>query len=110
LTTSSVPDFFSPSMNIGCELDFGRTGVPDAAYCQTFTPPQSVTMSTDGTYKTCTGDNCVGNPGMDTPTLAYGQASQVGPFLCLSSPAGVTCTVSGRGFEIARSGITPVGG
>ena len=107
---SSVADFFSPSMNIGCELDYGRSGVPDAAYCQTFLPPQSVTMSTDGSYKTCTGNDCVGNPGINTPTLAYGQATQVGPFLCVSAPGGVTCTVSGRGFEIARSGITPVGG
>ena len=107
---SSVADFFSPSMNIGCELDYGRAGVPDAAYCQTFLPPQSVTMSTDGSYKTCTGNDCVGNPGINTPTLAYGQATQVGPFLCVSAPTGVTCTVSGRGFEIARSGITPVGG
>jgi hypothetical protein len=108
--TSSVPDFFSPSMNIGCELDYGRTGVPDQAYCQTFTPPQSVTMATDGSFTPCTGDTCVGNPGIDTPTLAYGQASAVGPFLCVSAFSGVTCTVSGRGFQISRSGITPVGG
>jgi hypothetical protein len=108
--TSSVPDFFSPSMNIGCELDYGRTGVPDQAYCQTFVPPQSVTMTMAGTFTPCTGDDCVGNPGENTPTLPYGQASAVGPFLCVSATSGVTCTVSGQGFQISTSGITPVGG
>jgi hypothetical protein len=107
--TIAVPDFLSPSGNIGCELDYGRTGVNDGVYCQSFSPPQSVAMATDGSFTPCTGSNCIGNPGENTPTLAYGQATTVGPFTCESTTSGITCTVSGRGFQISSSGITAVG-
>ncbi len=92
-------------------MDYGRgQGVPDQTYCQTDSPPQVVRMSTDGSFKTCTGDTCLGNPGQGTPTLAYGQTAGVGPFNCRSETSGVTCTVtSGRGFVISTAGITPVG-
>jgi hypothetical protein len=103
-------EFLSPTANISCQLTYGAQGQTDAAYCQTITPPRSVTMSSNGSYKTCTGVKCIGNPGTDTPTLAYGQATGIGPFLCLSASSGVTCTVSGRGFKIATAGITAAGG
>jgi hypothetical protein len=106
--TATGGEFLSPSANISCQLTYKAPGQTDAAYCQTMTPPRSVTMATDGSYKTCTGVKCIGNPGTDTPTLAYGQATGIGPFLCLSASSGVTCTVSGQGFKIAISGITPV--
>ncbi|WP_068184572.1 hypothetical protein [Mycobacterium sp. UM_CSW] len=103
--------FLSPSRNIGCELDYQRgRDIPDEAYCQTTSPPQSVHMSTDGTYKSCTGESCLGNAGEGTPTLPYGQTAGLGPFSCRSEPSGITCTLtSGRGFSISNAGITPVG-
>jgi hypothetical protein len=109
--TTTWCNFLAPSRNLGCEMDYGRgQGMPDQTYCQTDSPPQSVRMSTDGSFKTCTGQTCLGNPGQGTPTLAYGQTAGVGPFNCRSESSGVTCTVtSGRGFTISTAGITPVG-
>jgi hypothetical protein len=78
------------------------------AYCQTVTPPRSVKMDVAGKYTTCSGQQCLGNPGTGTPTLAYGTATGVGPFRCVSAAAGVTCTADGRGFLISAAGITPV--
>ena len=103
--------FLSPSRNIGCEMDYQHgSGIPDHTYCQSTAPPQSVQMSTDGTFKSCTGDSCLGNSGQGTPTLAYGQNVSLGPFNCRSEASGVTCKVtSGRGFTISNSGITPAG-
>jgi hypothetical protein len=65
-------------------------------------------MGVTGSYTTCTGEQCLANAGMDTPTLAYGTATGVGPFVCESATMGVTCTANGRGFLISASGITPV--
>jgi hypothetical protein len=109
--TATWCNFLTPSRNLGCEMDYGRgQGMPDQTYCQTDSPPQTVRMSTDGSFKTCTGDTCLGNSGQGTPTLAYGQTAGVGPFNCRSESSGVTCTVtSGRGFTISNAGITPVG-
>jgi hypothetical protein len=107
MQTAQGGEFVSPSGNISCEVDYNRDGVT-AAYCETGTPPQSVTMGVTGSYTTCTGVLCLSNPGMDTPTLAYGAVTGVGPFVCESATTGVTCTADGRGFQISRSGITPV--
>ncbi len=103
-------EFLTPSGNISCEVDYHRAGVPDAAYCETLTPSRSVTLSVTGTYTTCTGQQCQSNAGEGTPTLAYGTATGVGPFLCQSATTGVTCTTGGKGFIISASGgITSVG-
>lgn len=64
-------------------------------------------MDASGTYKICTGEQCLGDAGISTPTLAYGTATGVGPFRCVSATTGSTCTASGQGFRITRSGITP---
>jgi hypothetical protein len=103
--------FLSPSRNIGCEMNYQRgSGISDGTYCQSTAPPQSVHLSTDGTFKSCTGDSCLGNAGQGTPTLAYGQTVWLGPFSCGSEASGVTCKItSGRGFTISNSGIAPVG-
>ena len=103
--------FLSPSRNIGCEVDYGRgNGISDHAYCQTDSPPQNVSMSTDGSFKTCTGVNCLGNSGQGTPTLAYGQTAGVGPFKCWSEASGITCKVtSGRGLTISNAVSHPSG-
>ena len=102
--------FLSPSRNISCEIDYQRSGIPDETYCQSNSPPQSVHMSTDGAFKSCAGDSCLGNPGQGTPTLSYGQTAWLGPFSCLSEASGMTCKVtSGRGFTISNTGIARVG-
>ncbi len=107
MQTPQGGEFASPSGNITCEVDYQRAGLTEV-YCQTGTPPRSATMSTTGTYTTCTGEQCLGNAGEGTPTLAYGKATGVGPFRCESATTGVTCTASGKGFRISTSGIVAV--
>ncbi len=102
MQTATGGEFLSPSGNISCEVH------PTEVYCQTGAPSRSVTMGVNGKYVTCTGVMCLGNPGEDTPTLAYGTETGVGPFLCESAVTGVTCTTGGRGFRISASGITSV--
>ncbi|WP_231993975.1 hypothetical protein [Mycobacterium sp. 852002-50816_SCH5313054-b] len=107
--TQTWCSFLSPSGNIGCEMDYQRNGIPDETYCQSTSPPQSVRLSTDGTFKSCTGESCLGNAGEGTPTLPYGQTAWMGPFSCRSEESGITCKVtSGRGFTISDAGITPI--
>ena len=105
--TADSNTFLSPSRNISCEIEVRQNyNMPDVTYCQSNSPPQSVHLSADGTVTPCTGEGCVGNPGIGTPTLAYGQSASLGPFTCVSQTDGVTCTVaSGRGFTISNSGI-----
>jgi hypothetical protein len=107
MQTADGGEFLSPSDNISCEVDYHRAGLTEA-YCQTVAPARSVTMDATGHYTTCTGQQCLGNPGEGTPTLAYGTATGVGPFRCESATAGVTCVADGRGFQISSSGITAV--
>src|ERR1700744_5585210 len=66
MQTSTGGEFVSPSNNISCQV--GLTSV----FCLTGTPAQSVTLGVSGSYTTCTGDQCLANPGDGTPTLAYG--------------------------------------
>lgn len=106
-TPSTANCFFkAPSGYTSCELDYN-----DQAYCQTFKPPQSVSMGTDGVLKICNeSDGCIGNPPTPERSLDYGQTATRGQFTCLSAPSGVACTArSGKGFSIAAAGITPVG-
>lgn len=110
MQTPTGGEFLSPSGNVSCEVDFHRAGVTGVG-CQTLTPPQSVRLTANGTVVTrCSGQQCLGNPGLFTPTLAYGQATGVGPYRCLSKITGVVCTANSKGFEIAKSGITLVSG
>ena len=102
-------EFYSPSHNISCEIDYQRAGIT-IVYCQTLTPPRSVTMGPSGSYGTCTGQQCLANPGLNTPTLAYGTVTGVGPYRCASATTGITCTAGGRGFTISRSGVTAASG
>jgi hypothetical protein len=107
LQTPTGGEILSPSGNISCEIDYGHAGLHQV-YCQTVLPPRSVTMSVSGRLTKCVGRNCLGNPAVDTPTLAYGRSTGTGPFRCLSAKRGITCTVAGRGFRISSSGITTV--
>jgi hypothetical protein len=107
MQTAAGGEFLSPTGNISCEVDYQRAGLTQA-YCQTATPARSVTMTATGSYTTCTGQQCLGNSGTGTPTLAYGTATGAGPFRCESATTGVTCTVNGKGFQISTAGVTPV--
>lgn len=107
MQTSSGGEFRSPSGNISCEINYERSGTTNA-YCQTGSPARSVTMNSTGSYKTCTGEQCLGDAGEGTPTLAYGKATGVGPFRCESATTGITCTANGKGFSISDAGITSV--
>jgi len=100
--TLNVESFYSPTRNISCQI------LPDTVYCQTWTPQQSVKLSTSGAFTTCTGTNCIGDPGEHTPVLAYGETTEVGAFKCVSATGGVTCTAGGTGFEISHSGVVKV--
>jgi hypothetical protein len=102
MQTAKGGEFVSPSGNVSCEVSLTRV------YCQTGTPPQSVTMDVTGKDTTCAGQQCLGNPGEGAPALAYGTATGVGPFLCESATVGVTCTAGGKGFRISTSGIASV--
>lgn len=101
MQTSAGGEFVSPSGNIGCQVS------PTRVYCQSDKPARSVTMGVTGTYKTCTGETCLGNSGENTPTLAYESETGVGPFQCLSATTGITCIAAGKGFQISTSGVTP---
>ena len=108
MQTATGGEFVSPSGNISCEVNFSPQ--TQGALCLTLSPPRSVNMTVDGTLTQCVGAQCLSNAGVDTPTLAYGTATGVGPFRCVSATTGVTCTVtSGKGFTINTAGITPVG-
>jgi hypothetical protein len=108
-------DFFqSPSGNIECELHLAVEGRSAAAAdCQTMSPPESVTMTAQGALTTCSQPaGCVGNGPVGEATLGYGNSTQLGPFHCASNEiTGITCTIaSGKGFDISRSGMRPIGG
>jgi hypothetical protein len=123
--TPNVQFFMSPSGNISCQMNFrrpmssidpSRGYSPDGAYCATGTPPQSVSIGSDGSLRrVCTADQsyepCVGNAPVGQPTLPYGASKTLGPFTCMSETTGMTCvvTASGRGFTISGNGIVPVG-
>ena len=107
MQTAAGGEFVSPSGNISCEVDYHKAGLT-MVFCQTVTPARSVSMGVAGKYTTCAGQQCLGNPGTGTPTLAYGTATGVGPFRCESAATGVTCTADGMGFRYSASGITPV--
>lgn len=105
MQTAKGGEFLSPSGNISCEVDYHRAGLTKV-YCQTAKSARSVTMGVAGRYTTCTGQQCLGNSGTGTPTLAYGTATEAGPFRCESATTGVTCLANGKGFRISASGIT----
>ena len=77
-------------------------------------PPTTVatmlSVGADSTLKECTGEKCLANAGVNTPTLPYGTSITLGRFTCLSMTTGMKCTLAnGNGFILARSGVTPLG-
>jgi hypothetical protein len=95
-----------------CEIDngFGQSSLT-VATCLTESPAQSATLGADSSLKTCTGQTCLSNAGVNTPQLPYGTSITLGPFTCLSLTTGMKCTLgNGNGFVLAKSGVTPLGG
>ena len=105
----TVKWFESPSGNISCEIDDQRPGIPDQAYCQTFTPAQSATLRPGGPVQICKGTGCVGNPPDDDTPLPYGSSTSLARSGAPRARDGVTCTIgAGTGFRISRAGIAQV--
>jgi hypothetical protein len=115
--TPNTQIFGSPSGNIYCAitngLDNGSTTAIWTTYCKSNTPPQTVSMDSQGLLTICSDVSCMGNPMADgiEPELPYGESKLFGPFICVSETDGMNCTVnsSGVGFIISKSGIGPVG-
>jgi hypothetical protein len=107
--SAAVRWFHSPTGNIQCQVS-AHDSRGTAAYCQTFKPARSVTLSASGAIKTCRGSHCLGNGPEDAFTLKYGRSVTVGPFRCTSLQSGMRCvaTASGRGFELSRKGVKRV--
>jgi hypothetical protein len=105
-SSAAVRWFHSPTGNIQCQVSAHDTR-GTAAYCQTFKPGRSVTLSASGALKTCHGAGCLGNGPEDAFTLKYGRSVTVGPFRCTSLQSGMRCVVkaSGRGFLLSRKGV-----
>jgi hypothetical protein len=90
---------------ISCELNNGG-GLGVEAYCQTTAPPRSLTLHADGKLSRCNGEDCIGNPPLNDPTLAKGHSVTLGPFTCRAATSAVSCTLaSGAGFSISRAGV-----
>ncbi len=109
--TAAATEFFSPTHNISCEIDyrFGSSSLSQA-FCLTVSPPQSATLNPESSLAKCSGVNCLANAGLNTPVLPYATSITLGPFTCLSLTTGMRCTLAnGNGFIIATSGVTPLG-
>jgi hypothetical protein len=105
---SANQDFFmSPSGNIECDINVELGGLPDSVSCQAKSPGASVTLDANGSLKTCRGVGCLGNGPDNEYALAYGTATRLGPFTCLSTDVnGMQCKLpSGAGFQISRAGV-----
>jgi hypothetical protein len=107
-----VTTFESPSRNIGCVVLDGTARCdinhrdwsppPHPASCSQevdFGQGLEVNRSSAGAF-VCAGDTAM-DPG--APKLAYGSASVEGPFRCVSTTTGMTCTntTTGHGFFIS---------
>ena len=104
--------FHSPSGNIECEVSPGGPHRAARAYCQTARPSASVSLRPSGRLRICHGQGCIGNGPENASMLGYGHSMLVGPFRCTSSrQQGMKCIVrkTGKGFAIARQGITRIG-
>jgi len=99
-------DYFRSPSGVECELAVNAGKISALAYCETVSPPRSVTMSASGKLKICRSGGCLSNAPLNVSVLAYGHQTTLGPFRCQSSRSGVRCRVpSGRGLRIGRSGI-----
>jgi hypothetical protein len=59
----------APSGNINCGIDYASGSLPDAAFCETLTPPESASLAPDASVKVC-GASFVAN---SEPATGQGQ-------------------------------------
>jgi hypothetical protein len=108
-------DFDTPSHNMCCHyIPEGGNGVYTPAdgssemICQREKPQYwTVTLSGLGTL------NIDKHPGEQagcgsTNVIEYGEVRHDGPFKCVSKTSGITCTVDGHGFSLAKSGFKKI--
>ncbi len=104
--------FASPSRNLGCMILDGtaRCDIKTRSWSPPPTPKSCppVVDYGQGLIVTASGEGqlvCAGDTVLDSQaqTLAYGAVTEVGPFDCASSTAGMTCTneQTGHGFFIS---------
>jgi hypothetical protein len=110
--SAALVHFRTPSGNIGCigdatflRCDLARTSVPapprprgcDLDYGSAFSmPPRGRAR------RVCHGDTALGARSV----LAYGRSRRIGPFLCASRTAGLTCrNRAGHGWFLSRGRI-----
>lgn len=114
--------FLSPTGAINCVISVGdQTGVPDSASCGWSDEERAhaAKLLPSGALEPCLNlmaavvDRCKSDPEPDPelPRLGYGETAALGPFSCLATAEGITCTAapSGRGFAINTAGILPIG-
>ncbi len=107
--------FGPPTPSISCELVHrvkeSATMQSTQAYCMSATTElvHHATLSASGVVKRCVGVQCGSNPGLGTPDLNPGTMVRSGPFTCVISKSGVTCTVAdGKGFVFTLGAIRAI--
>lgn len=101
-----VYEFFAAQTGVQCEMASGGWAKTGWTYCQTVTPPRSVRLTTSSRASVCTGDGCLGNPGIGTPRVPIGTTVVLGPYACSVESHGVRCSVDVvTGFRITPGGV-----
>lgn len=116
-TTTALPQlhlvaFSSPTLNIGCYIsdEDARCDVGEHSWANEPPKPSDCDLdwggalavnTKDAGYLVCRGDTTLGPPDV----LPYGQANQVGDFICRSERSGMECTntTTKHGFQISRT-------
>ena len=104
---SASTEFFvgSGGAHINCELDDAAydmgSGYTTTAYCQSVSPAQSMHLGATGRATRCVGQQCLGNPGIGTPTFDAGITVILGPFRCQLGADEVRCQNARHGFVLS---------
>ncbi len=101
--TTTAYEFYAPASDIQCELS--RTpALGTYAYCQSVSTNRSVKMTANGSWTVCSRENCLGNPGLGTPTLHTSTRVLDGPITCDLTADTVSCyNRLHRGFVMWRT-------
>ena len=102
-----VYEFYAARSGVQCEMAYGGWTHRGWTYCQTTAGAgRSVKLQSTGQYQVCDGQNCLGNPGIGTPTIAAGTTLVLGSFSCFVATNGTKCNTYGdRGFQMTPSGV-----
>jgi hypothetical protein len=102
--------FVMPSRNINCTVQQegveGTTSDGWRLYCVRFQPTPIVVILTKRGVETYDSDGDQPS-GQDRWVFTYGDPWESGPFECVSSQTGLTCThTNGKGFKLSRKGVS----